>query len=216
MLPQNADPPWLLGEKYKNLNAWDKSLRCEAFQLEDGILIQIILLLFCGEEPRSVWAFSPCLLLSWLWPAEAPRTDVHIFHLFHSWNPMEMYTKYVKIFIYKIFSVSTQESILETTLQYILTVIILADRWGQCPPMLTFSLEHGPSYSYNDTMLDIITSAVTDVMRTARWGAGMLPYCFPVIVTLSVMAPSVWVYTWHSAVHTHRLERQATSCSPSF
>lgn len=61
--------------------------------------------------------------------------------------------------------------------------------------MLTFSLECGPSYSYNDTMLDIMTSAVTDVMRTARWGAGMLPYCFPVIVTLSVMAPSVWVHT---------------------
>lgn len=119
------------------------------------------------------------------------------------------------MFIYKILSVSTQES--ETTLQYILTVIILADRWGQCPPMLTSSLEHGPCYSYNDTMLDIITAAVTDIVRTARWGAGMLPHCFPVIVTLSVMASQcLWVHTWHSAVHTHSLEHHATSCSPSF
>lgn len=127
-----------------------------------------------------------------------------------------MYTKYIKIFSFKISPVSTQKSILETTLQSILTVVILGDRWGQCTP-LTSSLEHGPCYSYEDTMLEIIAAAVTDFMRTARWGAGVLLHCFPVVVALSVMASQcLWVHSWHSAVHTHRLECQATSCSPSF
>ena len=84
---------------------------------------------------------------------------------------------------------STQKSILETTLQSILTVIILGDRWGQCTP-LTSSLEHGPCYSYKDTMLEIIAVAVTDFMRTVRWGAGGAPaLCFPVVVALSVSLP---------------------------